>query len=133
MLKTSLPAGCLKNWGFAGEAFFANTTSLLASLWTKSSTACSRMNGTRYKSTGSCSTTFLLHYLNRHRNAFFRPKLLYFLPLMKVIAVIPAAGLGTRMAPVGKKGVPSKQFFEINGPPIIIPPLPVLLPPPQVG
>lgn len=47
-------------------------------------------------------------------------KLLYFWPLMKVIAIIPAAGLGTRMAPAGKKGVPSKQFFEINGTPILI-------------
>ncbi len=39
---------------------------------------------------------------------------------MKVIAIIPAAGLGTRMAAPGKKGVPSKQFFEINGTPILI-------------
>src|SRR5258708_12569641 len=39
---------------------------------------------------------------------------------MKVIVIIPAAGLGTRMAPAGKAGVPSKQFFEINGTPIII-------------
>ncbi len=39
---------------------------------------------------------------------------------MKVVAVIPAAGLGTRMASPGKKGLPSKQFFEINGTPIII-------------
>jgi 2-C-methyl-D-erythritol 4-phosphate cytidylyltransferase len=39
---------------------------------------------------------------------------------MKVIVIIPAAGLGTRMAPAGRKGVPSKQFFEINGTPIVI-------------
>jgi 2-C-methyl-D-erythritol 4-phosphate cytidylyltransferase len=39
---------------------------------------------------------------------------------MKVIVIIPAAGLGTRMAPVGKKGAPSKQFFEINGTSIVI-------------
>ena len=39
---------------------------------------------------------------------------------MKVIAIIPAAGLGTRMARAGKRGVPSKQFFEISGTPIII-------------
>lgn len=39
---------------------------------------------------------------------------------MKVIAIIPAAGLGTRMAPVGRKGIPSKQFFEINGTPILV-------------
>ncbi len=38
---------------------------------------------------------------------------------MKVIVIIPAAGLGTRMAST-KKGVPSKQFFEINGTPIVI-------------
>ena len=47
-------------------------------------------------------------------------ELLYFSPRMKVIVIIPAAGLGTRMAPAGKKGVPSKQFFEINGTPIVI-------------
>jgi 2-C-methyl-D-erythritol 4-phosphate cytidylyltransferase len=39
---------------------------------------------------------------------------------MKVTVIIPAAGLGTRMAPAGKKGAPSKQFFEINGVPIVI-------------
>ena len=39
---------------------------------------------------------------------------------MKVIVIIPAAGLGTRMSPGGKKGVASKQFAEINGTPIII-------------
>lgn len=38
---------------------------------------------------------------------------------MKVIVIIPAAGLGTRMASA-KKGAPSKQFFEINGIPILI-------------
>lgn len=38
---------------------------------------------------------------------------------MKVIVIIPAAGLGTRMASA-KKGSPSKQFFEINGTPILI-------------
>jgi 2-C-methyl-D-erythritol 4-phosphate cytidylyltransferase len=39
---------------------------------------------------------------------------------MKVIAIIPAAGLGTRMVAPGKKGQTSKQFFEINGTPILI-------------
>src|ERR1700756_5889734 len=39
---------------------------------------------------------------------------------MKVVAIIPAAGLGTRMAPGGKRAQPSKQFFEINGTPILI-------------
>lgn len=39
---------------------------------------------------------------------------------MKVFVIIPAAGLGTRMAPAGKKGLPSKQFFEIQGVPIVV-------------
>jgi 2-C-methyl-D-erythritol 4-phosphate cytidylyltransferase len=40
---------------------------------------------------------------------------------MNVIAIIPAAGLGTRMAPVsgGRPGV-SKQFTELHGVPILI-------------
>src|SRR5260370_4987610 len=38
---------------------------------------------------------------------------------MKVIVIIPAAGLGTRMAPAGKKATASKQFLEINGTPIV--------------
>jgi 2-C-methyl-D-erythritol 4-phosphate cytidylyltransferase len=46
---------------------------------------------------------------------------------MKVIVIIPAAGLGTRMAPVpsakdakSKKTPPSKQFTELGGTPILI-------------
>jgi len=39
---------------------------------------------------------------------------------MKVSVIIPAAGLGTRMAPAGKKTTASKQFFEIDGVPIIV-------------
>ncbi len=44
---------------------------------------------------------------------------------MKVIVIIPAAGLGTRMAPVpsdakAKKAHPSKQFTELGGTPILI-------------
>ena len=43
---------------------------------------------------------------------------------MKVVVIIPAAGLGTRMAPVpsgkGKKATPSKQFTELDGTPILI-------------
>ncbi|HEY3929960.1 MAG TPA: 2-C-methyl-D-erythritol 4-phosphate cytidylyltransferase [Candidatus Koribacter sp.] len=39
--------------------------------------------------------------------------------MAKVIAIIPAAGLGTRMAR-GKAGVTSKQFFDLNGTPILI-------------
>jgi len=43
---------------------------------------------------------------------------------MKVLAIIPAAGLGTRMASApaskGKKQVASKQFTELGGTPIVI-------------
>jgi 2-C-methyl-D-erythritol 4-phosphate cytidylyltransferase len=39
---------------------------------------------------------------------------------MKVIVIIPAAGLGTRMAPPGKKAAITKQFFEIHGTPILV-------------
>jgi 2-C-methyl-D-erythritol 4-phosphate cytidylyltransferase len=42
---------------------------------------------------------------------------------MKVIVIIPAAGLGTRMASgpgSGRKPVPSKQFAELLGTPILI-------------
>ena len=46
---------------------------------------------------------------------------------MKVVAIIPAAGLGTRMAPVPSakdaksgKAHPSKQFSELAGTPILI-------------
>src|SRR6267154_5975869 len=46
---------------------------------------------------------------------------------MKVIVIIPAAGLGTRMAPMPggakgkqKKGPPSKQFKELGGTPILL-------------
>ena len=46
---------------------------------------------------------------------------------MKVIVIIPAAGLGTRMAPMPsamdaktKKPHPSKQFSELAGTPILI-------------
>jgi 2-C-methyl-D-erythritol 4-phosphate cytidylyltransferase len=46
---------------------------------------------------------------------------------MKVVVIIPAAGLGTRMAPIPaggtgkqKKTPPSKQFTELGGTPILI-------------
>jgi len=44
---------------------------------------------------------------------------------MKVYVIIPAAGFGTRMAPVSgakdaKKSLPSKQFTELKGTPILI-------------
>lgn len=42
---------------------------------------------------------------------------------MKVIAIIPAAGLGTRMASTSirdKKPTASKQFLELNGTPVLV-------------
>jgi 2-C-methyl-D-erythritol 4-phosphate cytidylyltransferase len=52
---------------------------------------------------------------------------LYLHPAMKVVVIIPAAGLGTRMAPLHasakgeqKKGPTSKQFTELGGTPILI-------------
>src|SRR5437879_11164884 len=41
---------------------------------------------------------------------------------MKVAVIIPAAGLGTRMspAPSAKSKIPSKQFTELGGTPILI-------------
>src|SRR6266567_2399947 len=42
---------------------------------------------------------------------------------MKVVAIIPAAGLGTRMAPAPSaksKKIPSKQFTELGGTPILV-------------
>ena len=39
---------------------------------------------------------------------------------MKVFVIIPAAGLGTRMAAPSAKGPPSKQFKELGGVPILV-------------
>src|SRR5882672_4802203 len=43
---------------------------------------------------------------------------------MKVVAIIPAAGLGTRMASApstkARKGAPSKQFAALGGTPILL-------------
>jgi 2-C-methyl-D-erythritol 4-phosphate cytidylyltransferase len=39
---------------------------------------------------------------------------------MKVIVIIPAAGLGTRMSSAGAPKSKSKQFFELDGTPILI-------------
>src|SRR6202451_3720861 len=54
-------------------------------------------------------------------------RLVYLQPAMKVIVIIPAAGLGTRMAPMPsaldaktKKAHPSKQFTDLAGTPILI-------------
>jgi 2-C-methyl-D-erythritol 4-phosphate cytidylyltransferase len=46
----------------------------------------------------------------------------YLSPAMKVVVIIPAAGLGTRMSPAGtgKVRVPSKQFTELGGTPILV-------------
>lgn len=52
---------------------------------------------------------------------------------MKVIAIIPAAGKGTRMGPDGKKPSTLKQFEKINGIPILIHTLRVFARNPQVN
>jgi 2-C-methyl-D-erythritol 4-phosphate cytidylyltransferase len=56
---------------------------------------------------------------------------------MKVFVIIPAAGLGTRMASApgarGKKGAPSKQFAAIGGTPILIHTLRTFASAPQVS
>jgi 2-C-methyl-D-erythritol 4-phosphate cytidylyltransferase len=56
---------------------------------------------------------------------------------MKVFVIIPAAGLGTRMASApgakGKKGAPSKQFAAIGGTPILLHTLRKFATSPQVG
>ena len=56
---------------------------------------------------------------------------------MKVVAIIPAAGLGTRMASApeskGKKPVASKQFTELRGTPILIHTLRKFLASPEVS
>jgi len=39
---------------------------------------------------------------------------------VKVFVIIPAAGLGTRMAAPSAKGPPSKQFKELGGVPILV-------------
>ncbi|HTU43178.1 MAG TPA: 2-C-methyl-D-erythritol 4-phosphate cytidylyltransferase [Candidatus Aquilonibacter sp.] len=45
----------------------------------------------------------------------------YLHPAMKVFVIIPAAGLGTRMAPIPAGATPrSKQFTELGGIPILI-------------
>jgi len=39
---------------------------------------------------------------------------------MNVIVIIPAAGLGTRMAPAGGRPQTSKQYSELGGVPILL-------------
>jgi 2-C-methyl-D-erythritol 4-phosphate cytidylyltransferase len=52
---------------------------------------------------------------------FIFPAVYTRLPVMKVIVIIPAAGLGTRMsAAAGGPKSKSKQFFELQGTPILI-------------
>ena len=61
----------------------------------------------------------------------------YWQPAMKVFAIIPAAGLGTRMSSApsskSKKGAPSKQFAELGGTPILIHTLRRFTSSPEVG
>jgi 2-C-methyl-D-erythritol 4-phosphate cytidylyltransferase len=56
---------------------------------------------------------------------------------MKVIVIIPAAGLGTRMAPASsaktRKSTPSKQFTELGGTPILLHTLRKFASHPRVG
>jgi len=54
---------------------------------------------------------------------------------MKVVVIIPAAGLGTRMAsaPTGKKPAATKQFAELAGTPILIHTLRQFAPSPEVS
>ena len=58
----------------------------------------------------------------RHLNTLCLPLILT--ARMKVLVIIPAAGLGTRMAPASeaksKKPASSKQFAELGGTPILI-------------
>ena len=58
-------------------------------------------------------------------------------PAMKVVVIIPAAGLGTRMTSVSdarsKKPAASKQFSEIGGTPILIHTLRKFASSPEVG
>jgi 2-C-methyl-D-erythritol 4-phosphate cytidylyltransferase len=67
------------------------------------------------------------HYSVSARFELFLRTLVYLHPAMKVIVIIPAAGLGTRMAPMPsamdaktKKPHPSKQFSQLAGTPILI-------------
>jgi 2-C-methyl-D-erythritol 4-phosphate cytidylyltransferase len=62
----------------------------------------------------------LAFVLDTTSGRFGKVAILFYPFAMKVIVIIPAAGLGTRMSPGGKKGVASKQFFEINGTPIVV-------------
>jgi 2-C-methyl-D-erythritol 4-phosphate cytidylyltransferase len=50
--------------------------------------------------------------------AYAAPDVYTSLPDMKVIVIIPAAGLGTRMSAAGNKSK-TKQFFELQGTPIL--------------
>jgi 2-C-methyl-D-erythritol 4-phosphate cytidylyltransferase len=53
---------------------------------------------------------------------------------MKVVAIIPAAGLGTRMSPPNpRRQAPSKQFTEIGGVPILIHTLRRVMESPRIG
>ena len=74
----------------------------------------------------SCPSGFLfLTSRGAHLNSRLRARILT--ARMKVIVIIPAAGLGTRMAPVpsakdakSKKAQPTKQFTELGGTPILV-------------
>jgi len=52
---------------------------------------------------------------------------------MKVFVIIPAAGLGTRMAPPSPAKTPTKQFKQLGGVPILVHTLRVFASTPAVG
>jgi len=71
----------------------------------------------------SCSSNTLATRDAAHLNSTLRARILT--ARMKVVVIIPAAGLGTRMTPMppgdkGKPKTPSKQFTELGGTPILI-------------
>ncbi len=56
----------------------------------------------------------------RHSSCTYLPRLRYTSLFMQVFVIIPAAGLGTRMAPPGAVGHAPKQFLELGGQPILV-------------
>lgn len=76
-----------------------------------------------------CMSTEMVMRVRMHRFELLTQHPVYLQPAMKVIVIIPAAGLGTRMAPMPsaldaktktKRPHPSKQFTDLAGTPILI-------------
>jgi len=51
---------------------------------------------------------------------WYNARVVYTSPSMKVIAIIPAAGLGTRMGAAGVKKSTPKQFLQVGGIPVLL-------------